>query len=191
MKNQRKEGKIDPSALRPKSRSLLRVHPERPLIPALKRSVRPRSSTELRRMFSPRSLGHSRRVKTMSSLSLAYQLTIKASRLGFDWPDLNGILKKMDEEMKEFREALSLRNRRKIREELGDLLFVMVNISRFLHIDPEEALRKTVEKFMRRFHYVETSLHKKGKSFHQSNLLEMDQLWEEAKKRKKFRNFRI
>ncbi len=125
------------------------------------------------------------KAKAVSSLSLACQLTRKVSRLGFDWPNLDGVLKKMDEEMKEFREALSLQNRRRIREELGDLFFVLVNISRFLRIDPEEALRKTVEKFMRRFHYIETSLHKKGKSFHQSNLVEMDQLWEEAKKSKK------
>jgi tetrapyrrole methylase family protein/MazG family protein len=120
-----------------------------------------------------------------SSLSLASQLTREVSRLGFDWPDLDGVLKKLDEEMKEFREALSLQSRSKIREELGDLLFVLVNISRFLRIDPEEALRKTVKKFMLRFHYIETSLRKKGKSFHQSNLIEMDQLWEEAKKKKK------
>ena len=125
------------------------------------------------------------KAKAVSSLSLAYQLTRKASRLGFDWPDIEGVLKKMDEEIEEFREALSLQNRRRVREELGDLFFVLVNISRFLRIDPEEALRKTVEKFMRRFHYIETSLHKKGKSFHQSNLIEMDQLWEEAKKSKK------
>ena len=122
--------------------------------------------------------------KTMSSLSLAAQLTRDVSRLGFDWPDLDGVLKKLDEEVKEFREALSLQNRSKIREELGDLFFVLVNISRFLGIDPEEALRKTVKKFMLRFHYIETSLRKKGKSFHQSNLIEMDQLWEEAKKKK-------
>ncbi len=125
------------------------------------------------------------KAKTVSSLSLAAQLTRDVSRLGFDWPDLDGVLKKLDEEMKEFREALSLQSRSKIREELGDLLFVLVNISRFLRIDPEEALRKTVKKFMLRFHYIETSLRKKGKSFHQSNLIEMDQLWEEAKKRKK------
>jgi tetrapyrrole methylase family protein/MazG family protein len=123
--------------------------------------------------------------KAVSSLSLAAQLTRDVSRLGFDWPDLDGVLKKLDEEMKEFREALSLQSRSKIREELGDLLFVLVNISRFLGIDPEEALRKTVKKFMLRFHYIETSLRKKGKSFHQSNLIEMDQLWEEAKKKKK------
>jgi tetrapyrrole methylase family protein/MazG family protein len=122
--------------------------------------------------------------KAVSSLALAAQLTRDVSRLGFDWPDLDGVLKKLDEEMKEFREALSLQSRSKIREELGDLLFVLVNISRFLGIDPEEALRKTVKKFMLRFHYIETSLRKKGKSFHQSNLIEMDQLWEEAKKKK-------
>jgi tetrapyrrole methylase family protein/MazG family protein len=145
-----------------------KVDPERAFIPALKRM-----------------LGRSRKVKTVSSLSLAYQLTRKASRLGFDWPDLNGVLKKLDEEMKEFREALFLQNRKRIREELGDLLFVLVNISRFLRINPEEALSKTMKKFMFRFHYIETSLHKKGKSLHQSNLIEMDQLWEEAKKRKK------
>jgi tetrapyrrole methylase family protein/MazG family protein len=110
-------------------------------------------------------------------------LTKKVSRLGFDWPDLKGVLKKMDEEIKELKEALSLRNRSKIREEMGDLLFVLVNLSRFLKIDPEKALGKTVEKFRLRFHYIETSLHKRGKSFHQSNLIEMDQLWEEAKMR--------
>ena len=121
----------------------------------------------------------------LSALSFAYQLTEKASRMGFDWPDLKGVLKKLDEEMKEFREALSLQDRRRIREEMGDLLFVLVNISRFLRIHPEEALRKTVEKFTSRFTYIERSLGKAGKTFHQSNLIEMDRLWGEAKKRKK------
>jgi tetrapyrrole methylase family protein/MazG family protein len=101
--------------------------------------------------------------------------------VGFDWPNIEGVLNKLDEEMGEFREALSLQNRRKIREEIGDLLFVMANISRFLQIHPEEALKKTLEKFVSRFHYIETSLRKKGKSFLQSNLIEMDRLWEESK----------
>jgi tetrapyrrole methylase family protein/MazG family protein len=127
----------------------------------------------------------SRRDDIESSLSLAYRLTRKVSKLGFDWPDLKGVLNKMDEEMMELREALSLQNRRRIREELGDLLFVLVNLSRFLQIDPERALKKTVEKFMFRFQYIETSLQKKGKSFRQSNLVEMDRLWDEAKKRRK------
>jgi len=123
--------------------------------------------------------------KTPSSLVLAYRLTQKASRLGFDWPDLSGVLKKMDEELSEFREALSLRDRHRIKEELGDLLFVLVNVGRFLGIDSEEALKGTLQKFNARFHYIEASLRRAGKSVRQSNLIEMDRLWEEAKKRKK------
>lgn len=121
----------------------------------------------------------------LSSLSLAYRLTEKASSVGFDWPDVKGILKKLDEEMKEFREALSLQKRNRIREEIGDLLFVIVNIARFLEIDPEAALRRTIEKFTSRFRYIERSLQKKGKTLQESNLLEMDRLWGEAKKRKR------
>ena len=119
-----------------------------------------------------------------ASLSLAYQLTKQASRVGFDWPDIRGVLNKLDEELEEFREALSLKDKKRIREELGDLLFVMANIARFLRIDPERALRRTVKKFMSRFHYIETTLRKQGKSFRQSNLFEMDRLWEEAKRKK-------
>ena len=119
----------------------------------------------------------------LSSLSLAYCLTEKASSVGFDWPDVKGILKKLDEEMKELREALSLQKRDRIREEIGDLLFVIVNIARFLKIDPEAALRRTIEKFTSRFQYIERSLRKKGKTLQESNLLEMDRLWREAKKR--------
>jgi tetrapyrrole methylase family protein / MazG family protein len=122
--------------------------------------------------------------KDSPSLLRAYQLTKIASQAGFDWPNIAGVLKKLDEEIEEFKEALSLRDRRRIMEELGDLLFVLTNIARFLHINPEEALRRTLEKFTMRFHYIETSLRKKGKSLHESNLIEMDRLWEEAKKKK-------
>jgi tetrapyrrole methylase family protein/MazG family protein len=123
--------------------------------------------------------------KELPALSLAYQLTERASHVGFDWPDLKGVLKKLDEEMKEFKEALSIQDRKRTCDEIGDLLFVLVNIARFLKIHPEEALRKTVKKFISRFSYIETALRKAGKTFHQSNLIEMDRLWEEAKKRKR------
>ena len=126
--------------------------------------------------------------KNLSSLLLAYQLTERVSKLGFDWPNLSGVLEKLDEETKEFREALSLQNQNKIREEIGDLLFVLVNIARVLRINPEEALKRTVKKFNRRFQYIEKSLQQNGKSLHQSNLIEMDLLWEEAKKREKGRS---
>src|SRR4030066_1283200 len=122
--------------------------------------------------------------KDSPSLSQAYQLTQRASRVGFDWPNIEGVLKKLDEELGEFREALFLQNREKICEEMGDLLFVLANVSRFLQINPEEALKKTLDKFIYGFHYIEISLHQEGKSFRQSNLMEMDRLWEEAKRKK-------
>lgn len=124
--------------------------------------------------------------KDSSPLSRAYQLTGRASRAGFDWPNIAGVLDKLDEEMKEFKEALVLQDRKKIREEIGDLFFVLVNVSRFLHLHPEEALKKTLDKFVSRFHYMEASLHKEGKSLRHSDLVEMDRLWEESKK-KQFR----
>jgi tetrapyrrole methylase family protein/MazG family protein len=121
----------------------------------------------------------------LPALQRATLLTKRASRVGFDWPDLKGVLRKMDEEIKEFKAALSRKDRRRIEEELGDFLFVVANVGRFLRINPELALRRTLRKFIARFHYIETSLHQRGRSLHQSNLMEMDRLWEEAKKRKK------
>ena len=117
----------------------------------------------------------------LPSLTRADRITRRVSSAGFDWPHLAGILKKMDEERKELREALSSGDRKKMREEIGDLLFVLVNLARFLKIDPEDALRRTIEKFISRFHYIEISLRKRGKSIDQSNRSEMDFLWEEAK----------
>ena len=130
-------------------------------------------------------MGRKAMPKVSSSLSRAYDLTKKAARLGFDWPDIEGVFEKMDEEMTELKNAIALQNRRKIREELGDLLFVMVNIARFLRINPEEALDKTIEKFLSRFHYIETSLQKEGKLLQHATTSEMDRLWEEAKRKKR------
>jgi tetrapyrrole methylase family protein/MazG family protein len=122
--------------------------------------------------------------KDSSPLSRAYQLTRIASRAGFDWPNIVGVLEKLDEEMREFKEALALKDRKKICEEIGDLLFVLANVSRFLRLHPEEALKRTLKKFVSRFHYIEASLRKQGKSLRQSDLAEMDRLWEESKKKK-------
>lgn len=125
--------------------------------------------------------------KQTASLALAYHLTQRVSKVGFDWPNIRGVLKKLDEELMEFRQAIRDREPKRAQEELGDLLFVLANVGRFLQINPEQALRKTIQKFLSRFHYVEISLRKKGKSLRQSNLIEMDQLWEEAKRRKRKR----
>ncbi len=119
--------------------------------------------------------------KTLSSLQEAYRLAQRASQVGFDWPNLEGVLKKLEEELAEFYEALRSKDRKRIFEETGDLLFVLTNLARFLQINPEQALKNTLKKFRSRFQYIESSLDLKGKSLSQSNLPEMDQLWQEAK----------
>jgi nucleoside triphosphate diphosphatase len=119
----------------------------------------------------------------LSSLGLAALLTRRASRVGFDWPTVDGVLDKLDEENVEIREAISSGDRARIRDEVGDLLFVVVNLARFLRIDPDRALRGTIRKFVRRFRYVETSLARQGKPFSRSSLEEMDGLWNEAKRK--------
>lgn len=123
--------------------------------------------------------------KNLSPFQEACWLAQKASQVGFDWPNLKGVLKKWDEELGEFHEALCSKNRKRIFEEMGDLLFVLTNLARFLKIDPEEALKNTLKKFRFRFQYIESSLDRKGRSLLESNLSEMDQLWEEAKRIKK------
>jgi len=119
--------------------------------------------------------------KTLPSLQQAYRLGERASQVGFDWPNIEGVLKKLEEELVEFHEALRSKNRKRIFEEMGDLLFVLTNLARFLRINPEEALKNTLKKFRLRFQYMESSLGREGRSLSQSNLPEMDQLWEEAK----------
>lgn len=119
--------------------------------------------------------------RVSSPLHEAYELTRKVSGLGFDWPDLEGVVKKLEEEMEELKEALSLGEKQKAKDELGDLLFVLVNLARFLKVHPEKALSRTIRKFEKRFRYVEKGLQRMGKSFEESNLAEMDRLWEEAK----------
>ncbi|MGQ9507824.1 MAG: MazG nucleotide pyrophosphohydrolase domain-containing protein [Thermodesulfobacteriota bacterium] len=123
--------------------------------------------------------------RNLQPLRRAYLLTKIASRVGFDWPNLDGVLKKLREELNEFQHALCSKDSKKVREEIGDLLFILINLSRILKIDPEEALQMTIKKFILRFQYIERRLRQKGKSLRQSSLMEMDALWEEAKVKEK------
>jgi MazG family protein len=111
-----------------------------------------------------------------------FQLTRKASRIGFDWGDASGVLEKMQEETEELRKALSEDNSLKAEEELGDLLFAAVNLSRFLKIDPEIALKKANAKFSRRFRAMESMAREKGKEFKDLPRERMESLWDAAKK---------
>jgi ATP diphosphatase len=118
----------------------------------------------------------------MPALTRAAKLGKRASSVGFDWPDIGGVLDKIEEEIRELREAVQSKRQTDIQAELGDVLFSIANVGRHLHVDLETALRQTNSKFERRFRYVEARLRELGKSPEQSTLEEMDLLWAEAKK---------
>jgi len=118
----------------------------------------------------------------LPALHEAYQMTAKAARVGFDWPDLDSILQKLQEEAAELIAADGNNDGRQTADEVGDLLFVAVNIARFLGIDPETALRRSNKKFNRRFRYIEAKIKQQGRELRNASLAEMDALWDEAKK---------
>jgi nucleoside triphosphate diphosphatase len=117
----------------------------------------------------------------LPALLRALKLQKRAARVGFDWPDISGVLDKINEESNELAEARDTLTLDEVEEELGDLLFVVANLGRHLGVDPEAALRRTNAKFIRRFEAVEARLAERGKTPSQSNLDEMDTLWNEVK----------
>jgi tetrapyrrole methylase family protein/MazG family protein len=119
--------------------------------------------------------------RILPALKRAQKITTIAAASGFDWPKIGDVLEKMQEEIKEFTAALKSENKDKIDEELGDILFTLVNLSRFVRVDAEAALMKTTNKFLRRFSYIEEQLAAQGKSLEEADLAEMDELWEKAK----------
>lgn len=118
----------------------------------------------------------------LPSLLRAFKIQSRVSKVGFDWDSIDGIFSKIEEEIKELKNAVKSGKRDKIEEETGDLLFSIVNLARFLKIDPEAALRKTNRKIEKRFKKLEKLAQKKGKSLKNMSLSEMDSLWEEIKK---------
>jgi len=121
--------------------------------------------------------------KTLPSLLRAHRLQDRAARVGFDWEKAGDVFKKLDEELKEFKDAFKKKDQDEIEDELGDLFFMLVNIARFTGINPEDALRKTISKFISRFRYIEMTAADEGKSLSEMTLAEMDALWDEAKKK--------
>lgn len=140
----------------------------------------------------------------MPSLLEGYKLSSRAAQAGFDWPNIEGLFDKLHEETDELREHLkefpepgprpqgqgmagSGRTvvpealQEKLEEEVGDLFFVLVNIARYLSLDPESALRKTNRKFKRRFQWMEDRLHESGRSAEQASMEELEALWQQAK----------
>ena len=145
----------------------------------------------------------------MPALSEAYKLSSRAARVGFDWPEIEGLLAKLDEETAELRDelrtvpALSLKQsagtgiagsgkpqipperRERLEDEVGDLFFVLVNIARYLSLDPESALRKTNRKFKQRFQWMEAQLSTDGRTPQQASMDELERLWQRAKQQEK------
>ena len=110
-----------------------------------------------------------------------FQLTRKASRIGFDWETAGGIFEKMREETRELQDALGVREQSKVEEEFGDLLFAAVNLARFLKVDPEIALKKANAKFSKRFRFMEKLARENGREFKNLPREEMEALWNRAK----------
>ena len=117
---------------------------------------------------------------SLPALQRAHRLQEKVSKIGFDWENKEDVWKKVEEELLEIKNAGN--DKEEVEKELGDLFFSLVNYSRFLGINPENALRRTNEKFIKRFNYVEKKVLESGKSLSESNLKEMDSYWEESKK---------
>ncbi|MBI2920484.1 MAG: nucleoside triphosphate pyrophosphohydrolase [Planctomycetes bacterium] len=117
----------------------------------------------------------------LPALLKAARLSSKAARVGFDWPDVGAVLEKLDEEVRELREALKGGDPSRLEDEMGDLFFTLANMARKMNVDPESALRRTNDKFMKRFRYVEKALRAQGKAPESATLEEMEALWIEAK----------
>ncbi|MCX7610934.1 MAG: nucleoside triphosphate pyrophosphohydrolase [Ignavibacterium sp.] len=126
---------------------------------------------------------------SLPALQKAHRLQEKAAKVGFDWEKKEDVWKKVIEEINEMHEIEEQKKKSddpflqlKLEDEIGDVFFALVNYARFLNINPEEALRKTNEKFIKRFNYIERKLKESGKSIENSNLEEMDKYWNESKK---------
>ncbi len=117
----------------------------------------------------------------MSSLLRAHRLQDRAAKVGFDWEKVGDVLKKLDEELMEFKDALQTKKQDEIEDELGDIFFMLVNVSRFIGVNPEDALRKTISKFIHRFRYIEMKAAEQGRKLSNMTLEDMDKLWDEAK----------
>jgi MazG family protein len=117
----------------------------------------------------------------------AHQISSRAARVGFDWPDVEGIFDKLQEEVRELKEVISTETdgdkRERLEDEIGDMLFVIVNIARYLKIDSESALKRANRKFKTRFQFMEKQLAEQGKTLDTTPLAEMESLWQKAKEK--------
>lgn len=122
--------------------------------------------------------------RSLPALIYAQRSQEKAASVGFDWPNTEPILEKLDEERQELENALQSADPQRIRDELGDMIFTLVNLARKLDIDSEAALKESSKKFHRRFQYIEEHYRKNGEDIHEASLAELDGIWDLAKKKR-------
>ena len=120
--------------------------------------------------------------RSLPAMIKATRIQEKARGIGFDWEETNQVWEKVDEELHELKAEIAAGNQEKTEDEFGDFLFSIINLSRFLKVDPESALERTNKKFIKRFQYLEEQASKNGKSLGDMTLAEMDVFWNEAKK---------
>ncbi|MEF9971492.1 MAG: nucleoside triphosphate pyrophosphohydrolase [Oscillospiraceae bacterium] len=120
--------------------------------------------------------------ESLPALWRAEKIQKKAKKVGFDWADIQGAMDKLSEEIAEFKQAQAEKDPQHIEEELGDLLFTLVNVARFEGLDPEAALHKSCEKFIRRFNYIEETAAKRGSELSEMTLPQMEEIYDEGKK---------
>jgi MazG family protein len=123
--------------------------------------------------------------KSLPALLMARRIQERASEVNFEWDDIKFVWEKLAEELDELKEAVAEKNADKIEDEMGDVLFSMVNLSRFLNTNPEEALKRTNKKFIARFQKIEQHLDARSLKFNDMSLEELDRIWESAKKENK------
>ncbi|HET6453428.1 MAG TPA: nucleoside triphosphate pyrophosphohydrolase [Armatimonadota bacterium] len=119
--------------------------------------------------------------KTLPALARAMEISKRAARAGFEWPSLDAVFAKLEEEVGELKDELHQRDTRRIAEEIGDLLFTIVNVARWTKVDPEDALRTMIERFNARFVQIEEAARAGGRSLEDLSMEEMDAVWDRAK----------
>lgn len=119
--------------------------------------------------------------KELPALLRAHQLQSRAARVGFDWERIDQVFDKVEEEISEFKEAYRNKERERMEDELGDIFFSLVNVARFLEVNPEDALRSAIGRFTSRFSYIEEAAAAEGRSLSSLSIDEMERLWHKAK----------
>lgn len=119
--------------------------------------------------------------RSQPALLQAHELQTNASEVGFDWEKIDPVFEKIEEELSEIKEALKLKDNEAASDELGDLLFAVVNLSRFIDSNPEEALLGTINRFIKRFKYIEKKAVESELDIENMGITELEKLWQEAK----------